>query len=78
MTHEISILFAVETQRSPGQDIVFLVNQMVEIALRALSPSLNDPWTAMGSLDRLGSALYRLAQCEEPGGYSRVCALLSD
>jgi uncharacterized membrane protein len=44
-------------QRSPEQDPEFAVDQLVEIALRALSPSLNDPFTAMGTLDHLAGAI---------------------
>jgi len=44
------------------------VRQLVEIALRALSPSLNDPFTAIAVLDRLGAALCSLAGRELPEG----------
>lgn len=40
----------------------FAVHQLVEIAMRALSPSINEPFTAVVCVDRLGSALSRLAQ----------------
>ncbi len=49
-------------QRTATQDIEFAVDQMVEIAARALSPGINDPFTAIVCIDRLGSALARLAQ----------------
>lgn len=44
-------------QRTPAQDIEYGIRQLVEIALRALSPSINDPFTAVVVLDRLGTAL---------------------
>jgi uncharacterized membrane protein len=44
-----------------AQDLEFAVRQMVEVALRALSPGINDPFTAMAVLDRLGAALSGLA-----------------
>jgi uncharacterized membrane protein len=44
-------------QRSPEQDPEFAVDQLVEIALRALSPSLNDPFTAVGCVDHLAGAI---------------------
>lgn len=53
-------------QRTATQDIEFAVDQMVEIAARALSPGINDPFTAITCVDRLGSALARLAQRELP------------
>ncbi|WP_152205736.1 DUF2254 family protein [Marinobacter changyiensis] len=58
----INAAFALGNQRAPGQDIEFAVNQLIEIAIRALSPGLNDPFTALTCLDHLGSALCRLAQ----------------
>jgi uncharacterized membrane protein len=42
----------------------------VEVALRALSPGINDPYTAMSCVDWLGSALCRLADRESlPRGH---------
>lgn len=43
--------------RTPEQDIEFTVNQLVEIAARALSPGINDPFTALACIDRLGEAM---------------------
>jgi len=57
---------AIGNQRSPRQDIKFVVDQLVEIAVRALSPGLNDPYTAIRCLDRLGSALCRYAERTQP------------
>ncbi len=56
----------VNRQRTLIQDIGFAVDQLVEVAVRALSPSLNDPFTAMQSLDWLTDALSHLASKEEP------------
>ena len=47
--------------RTPVQDLQFLINQLVEIAQRALSPGINDPSTAEACIDRLASALGKLA-----------------
>jgi len=49
------------TQRTNEQDPEFAIDQMVEIAIRALSPAINDPFTATNVLDRLAPALVRLA-----------------
>jgi len=65
----VSSAFALGKQRTSGQDIEFAVNQLVEIAIRALSPGVNDPFTAMTCVDHLGSALYRLAQRDMPSPY---------
>jgi len=54
------------TQRTATQDVEFAIDQLVEIAARALSPGINDPFTAITCIDRLGSALARLAQRAVP------------
>ena len=43
--------------RTLDQDLEFAVDQLVEVALRALSPALNDTFTALGCLDWLAEAL---------------------
>jgi uncharacterized membrane protein len=58
-------------QRTPAQDVEFAVSQLVEIAVRALSPGVNDPFTAIRCVDRLGSALFRLAGRAIPSPYRR-------
>ncbi len=54
------------SQRAPTQDLEFTVLQLVEAAVRALSPGINDPFTAIAAIDRLGSALCRLATRDSP------------
>lgn len=65
-SREVNAAFALGKQRTPGQDIEFSIYQLVEIAVRALSPGINDPFTAIACVDRLGSALCRLATREMP------------
>lgn len=69
LIERINEAFALGNQRTSGQDIEFAVNQLVEIAVRALSPGVNDPFTATACVDHLGSALCRLAQREMPSPY---------
>jgi uncharacterized membrane protein len=69
ITAQINTAFLLGTQRTPEQDFEFAVNQLVEIAVRALSPSLNDPFTAVRCVDRLCSALYRLSQRDLPSSH---------
>ncbi|MDR9501345.1 MAG: DUF2254 domain-containing protein [Desulfurivibrionaceae bacterium] len=69
LVQQINLAFALGNQRTPGQDIEFAVNQLVEIAIRALSTGVNDPFTAMTCVDHLGSALCRLAQRDMPSPY---------
>lgn len=49
--------FFCRTQRSSSADLEFAIRHLVEVAVRALSPRINDPKTAIGVLDRLGAAL---------------------
>ncbi|WAT19208.1 DUF2254 domain-containing protein [Aurantiacibacter sp. MUD11] len=46
--------------RTPEQDPQFLIDELVEIGLRALSPGINDPFTAVTSLHWLGAATAEL------------------
>ncbi len=48
---------AVGPERTSTADLEFPIRQLVEVAVRALSPGINDPHTAMSVLDRLGAAL---------------------
>jgi uncharacterized membrane protein len=52
--------------RNLMQDIEFAIDQLVEVAVRALSPGINDPFTAITCVDRLGEALCQLATKEFP------------
>lgn len=61
--------FILGPQRTPEQDAEFTVNQLVEIAVRALSPGINDPFTAISCIDRLGSALCYLTGRAFPSPY---------
>ena len=53
--------FDIGRVRTQGQDLQFLINQLVEIAQRALSPGINDPSTAEACINRLSAALGSLA-----------------
>ena len=52
--------------RSPRQDVEFAVQQLVEMAVRALSPGTNDPYTAVNALDQLSDGLAALARRKMP------------
>jgi uncharacterized membrane protein len=54
---QIHHAFQIGNQRTPTQDIEYAVNQLVEMAVRAMSPAINDPFTAMTCLDYLGNGL---------------------
>lgn len=53
--------FEVAAARSPLHDLSFAVQQLTEMAVRALSPGTNDPYTALTALDELSAGLVRLA-----------------
>ncbi|WP_084327733.1 DUF2254 domain-containing protein [Salinarimonas rosea] len=44
-------------ERTPVQDLEFAFRQLVEIGLRALSPSLNDAFTGIAVINRLGRSI---------------------
>jgi uncharacterized membrane protein len=57
------------SRRTLVQDIEYAIDQLVEVAVRALSPGVNDPFTAVNCVDRLGAALCTLAEREFPSRY---------
>ena len=48
--------FTLGSTRTPEQDPHFLLDELVEIGLRALSPGINDPFTAITALHWLGAS----------------------
>ena len=58
--------FAIGFTRTPTQDIFFVLNEFVEVAIRALSPGVNDPFTAMQCIDWLSVGLVKLSQRSLP------------
>lgn len=49
-------------ERTLDQDVGFGLRQVVDVAIKAISPAVNDPYTAVQALDRLGLILGRLAE----------------
>lgn len=60
--------FAFGRKRTPLQDLRYGIDELVEIAARALSPGMNDPFTAIACIDWLGAAITLLAEREIPDG----------
>lgn len=56
------------SERASALDLEYEIRQLVEVAVRALSPGINDPNTAMSVLDRLGAALCETAGQHFPTG----------
>jgi uncharacterized membrane protein len=59
---EINKTFHLGNQRTPTQDVEYAVNQLTEMAVRAMSPAINDPFTAMTCLDYIGDGLALFAK----------------
>lgn len=58
---EVAGMFAIDSYRTIEQDVAFGIRQLVDVALKALSPGINDTTTAVTSLDYLSVILQRLA-----------------
>ncbi|WP_238378841.1 DUF2254 domain-containing protein [Halalkalibacillus sediminis] len=59
----------VGNERTNVQDIEFSIQKLVEIAVKSISPSINDPHTAVNSINRIGSLLSDLASVHKPYRY---------
>lgn len=57
LTARLERVVTVGKQRSMHHDIAFAIQQLVDVALRAISPGINDPTTAMTCIDRLTEIL---------------------
>jgi uncharacterized membrane protein len=57
--------------RTLTQDVSFGIDQLVEIAIRALSPAVNDPFTAMTCIDWLGENLCKIVAGWHPARVHR-------
>lgn len=60
---------AIGEERTVEQDVVHGVQQIAQVALRALSPALNDPFTGNTCIDQLSATLMRLAGRKLPAPY---------
>lgn len=74
--------FAVGTSRTMQQDVGFGIRQIVDIALRALSPGVNDPTTAHECIVHLGAVLFEILRRDLPPaavlGEDGRCVILAD
>ncbi len=65
LDHQVCVaaadFYVVGKNRLTERDLLFAVNQIAEIAARALSPAINDPFTALDCINRVGLSLARLA-----------------
>lgn len=68
-SEQLRALFIRGLQRTDAQNLRFQFNQLVEVAMRGLSPGVNDPFTAMLCMDWLQSALETCAARELPDSH---------
>lgn len=66
---KILFQFVIGKTKTAQQDLEFSIHQMVEIASRALSPGINDPYTAIACIDNLATTMCYLARVEFPSKY---------
>jgi uncharacterized membrane protein len=69
VTEEVQRAFVLGRTRTSQQDVEFAVDQLVEVAVRSLSTGINDPFTAMSCIDRLGTGLLHLMRKSFPTAY---------
>ncbi len=60
LAEELRALIGISERRTPEASIEFEIAALVEVALRALSPGVNDPFTATTCIDRLADGLSAL------------------
>src|SRR5664280_2078914 len=65
-TAELLTAFDIGPTRTLQQDVEFGVLQIVDVALKAISPAVNDPTTAITCVDQLSRILIRFASREPP------------
>lgn len=66
VTGTIYAALALGAERTLQTDVAFGFQQLTDIAVKALSPGINDPTTAMICIDRIGELLALLAQRRPP------------
>jgi uncharacterized membrane protein len=67
LDRQIRLAFRLGNTRTPTQDVAYAFNQLVEMAVRAMSPAINDPFTAMTCLDYIGDGLALFIRQGEKG-----------
>lgn len=60
-TARLNAVYVISRQRTVEQDVAFGIRQIVDVAVKALSPSINDTTTAVMCVDYLAAILTELA-----------------
>ncbi len=66
LADKVNELVSIGKVRTPLQDAEFAIHQIVEIAVRALSPGINDPYTAITCIDNLSAIMAKLVKTPFP------------
>jgi uncharacterized membrane protein len=66
---DVAACFLIGGERTLIQDPGFVLRQLVDVAIRALSPAVNDPTTGVQAVDRLVDLLAAVASRPEPSGW---------
>ncbi len=66
---DLNDMAVIRSYRTTRQDPAFGIRQIVDVALKALSPGINDTTTALTCVDYLGAVLSRFAADPEPGRF---------
>jgi uncharacterized membrane protein len=66
LAERVGKLFELGSQRTLPQDPGFTIRQLADVALKGLSPGINDPTTAMNALDAMAACLLRFAESDLP------------
>ncbi len=69
LAEQICRAFQIGNGRTPTQDVEYAVKQLTEMSVRAMSPAINDPFTAMTCLDHIGDGLVKFSQQGEKGSH---------
>lgn len=66
LENDLNDLISIGDIRTPLQDAEFAIHQIVEVAVRALSPGINDPYTANTCIDNLSAIMAKLTHTPFP------------
>ncbi|MDN4161549.1 DUF2254 domain-containing protein [Nocardioides abyssi] len=66
VTRAVAATVTVDEVRTMQQDVDFALRQLVDVGLRALSPAVNDPTTAVEVVLRVGGLVRRLLAVDPP------------
>ncbi len=66
LVERVRATFELGRERTLVQDTAFCVRQLADVALKGLSPGINDPTTSENAMDTMVSMLVKFIECERP------------